>query len=328
MSPGTAVPMRFYWHLLPWDAITWEVAMNKKRKLIQDSVTLQNDTSVTSVLSLDAKALDVMLSIEDNYSEDTRYFIDFLRSGNYGLTYEGLKAYVEYLNQEHDGKVYAARTFNKRVAAAKNRIRHITKQMDLKESLRYKLEQALNEIKAKKINSNAVNVDRVLTYEEVQALILGTGDKTVSLVVEFLAYTGCRISETLNILLSDLRLRRSYYEVRVLGKKRKERFIKVDKNLIECICEHFNGKKWLFEHSGKQYNRVSITSRIKLESLKVLGKNISAHTLRHSYATRALKKTGRIRAVQEQLGHSSASTTIDLYVHDTFSWEEQQEMFN
>ena len=301
--------------------------MNKNQKLIQDSVTLQNDTSVTSILSLDAKAMDVMLSIEDNYSEDTRYFVDFLRSGNYGLSYEGLKAYVEHLDQEHDGKKYAARTYNKRVAAAKNRIRYITKQMDLKESVAYKFEKALNEIKAKKINSNAVNADRVLTYEEVRALILGTRDKTVSLFVEFLAYTGCRISEALNILLSDLRLNRGYYEVRILGKKRKERFIKVDQKLTERIRNNFTGKKWLFEHSGKQYNRLSMTNRIKLESLKVLGKNISAHTLRHSYATHVLKKTGRIRAVQEQLGHSSASTTIDLYVHDTFSWEEQQEVF-
>jgi integrase/recombinase XerD len=102
----------------------------------------------------------------------------------------------------------------------------------------------------------------------------------------------------------------------------------VDKKLIERIRDHFEGKKYLFEHSGKQYNWVSMTSLIKLESLKVLDKNISAHTLRHSYATHALKKTGRIRAVQEQLGHSSASTTIDLYVHDSFSWEDQEEMFN
>ena len=220
--------------------------MNKKRKLIQNSVTLQNDTSVTSVISRNDKAFDIILSIEDNYREDTRYFVEFLRAGNYGLTYEGLKAYVEYLDKEHGGKVYAARTFNKRIAAAKNRIRFITKQMDLKESLRYRLEQALDEIKAKKINSNAVNADRVLTYEEIRTLITGTRDKTVSLVVEFLAYTGCRISEALNILLSDLKLSRGYYEVRILGKRRKERFIKVDKKLIERILQRFKSKKWLF----------------------------------------------------------------------------------
>ncbi len=64
----------------------------------------------------------------------------------------------------------------------------------------------------------------------------------------------------------------------------------------------------------------------------MLGKRFSAHTLRHSFATTALEKTRKIKALSVYLGHSSTSVTLDMYVHEEFSqedlnsvWEELRE---
>ena len=290
-------------------------------------VTEHNVDSVT-LRGLNGKALDAMLAIQDAYTSETKGFVAFLRSNGYSVSYEGLKAFAAHLDSEHDGKRYSARTYNKHLSAAKNRIRYLTKSMDLHESVRFRLEKALNEVKAKKINSNAVPEDRILTFDEVQALMDRTKDKTVALFVEFLFYTGCRISEALGILLTDIQpTTRSRFSIRILGKRKKERMITVSKKLVEKVRANFQGDTWLFEHSGKQYSRTSVSQRIKLESLKILGRDISAHTLRHSCATHLIKKSGRVKAVQEQLGHSYASTTLDLYCHDRFSADEYESLF-
>ena len=95
-----------------------------------------------------------------------------------------------------------------------------------------------------------------------------------------------------------------------------------DRILVQRILDNFAGCVFLFEHAGKTYNRVYVTDRIKLAGRLILGKNISAHTFRHSFATEKLKQTKNLKGVSKYLGHSSVSTTADLYVHDELGWED------
>jgi integrase/recombinase XerD len=274
----------------------------------------------------DEKLFELILSIDDNYSEDAAAFVSFLKSKGLGLSYEGLRAYADFLSREHDGKRYSAGTYNKRITGAKSRIRYLFEQT--KESIdltkRYQLEKALNEIKLKKINSHAVKRDRTLTPEEIDKLVGECDDKTIALMIEFLAHTGVRVSEMLDILVADLKRRMDHYDLRISGKGGKERTVFVDKGLVERIRSHFQGKKYLFEHSGSQYSRVSVSARIKNQGKVILSKDISAHTLRHSFATEKLKKTRNLQGVSKYLGHSSTATTADLYVHDELTWEDVQ----
>ncbi|MBA7645333.1 Tyrosine recombinase XerC [subsurface metagenome] len=274
-----------------------------------------------------AAIYEKMLSIKDCYSDDARLFVDFLKSTG-GLNLGSLLDYAEYLDQEHDGKRYSANTFNKRIIGAKQRIKSIMHQPGVTEIMRFKLQETLDSIKLKKINSQTVEEAKTLTPEEIRQLIEGCTDKTVSLMIEFLFYsTAARVSEMLNVLLSDMTKhkgkRDEYYAIRILGKGGKERFVVTTKDLVDRIRKYFKGKKWLFEHSGKRYNSISITQRINFQALRVLGKDATAHTFRHSWATNEVRKhPGRIKAISTYLGHSAVSTTLSMYVHDSFSPEE------
>jgi len=152
--------------------------------------------------------------------------------------------------------------------------------------------------------------------------VAGCENTTIALMVEFLAYTGVRVSEMLNILLSDIKARRDRVDVRVIGKGGKERIVWVDKPLLERIRNHFSESKWLFEHTGKQYSRVAVTNRIKYWGVKVLGREITAHTLRHSFATHKLRQTRNLKGVSKYLGYATTSVTADLYVHEELAWED------
>ena len=92
-----------------------------------------------------------ILAIHDAYSQDTELFVRFLDEKNLPIDYEGLKLYTQHL----EDKGYAASSFNKKTAAAKNRIRflfeHSPDSLDL--TKRFRIEQALSEIKPKKINT-------------------------------------------------------------------------------------------------------------------------------------------------------------------------------
>ena len=147
-----------------------------------------------------------ILQINDAYSKDTVLFVRFLDERNLPIDYEGLKAYTRHL--EDAG--YAASSFNKKTAAAKNRIlflfEHSADSLDL--TKRFRIEQALSEIKPKKINTRAVGKDRVLSKTEIKVMIERSREEVseaVSLMIEFLALTGLRISEMLSIRIAWLK---------------------------------------------------------------------------------------------------------------------------
>jgi site-specific recombinase XerD len=203
-----------------------------------------------------------ILEIQDNYTDDTRIFVDFLESQNLEISYEGLIAFVKHLEQVHHGKRLSAETINKRIKGAKNRIRYIfehsPESLDMEKA--YKLEKALREVKMKK-TSKSISREKVLTFDEIKLLIdqTSTANPPIALMIEFLAHTGCRISEMLNVLVSDMKESKENWKIRIPGKGGKERTIMVDKDLIARITAHFTGKNYLFEHNHKQYRREYLT---------------------------------------------------------------------
>ena len=262
------------------------------------------------------------------YRQDLKLFIEYLDLNNLGLNFEAVKSYLQYLEEEgyeKNGKryEYTAGTFNRKVIAIKEGIRFVFKispdGIDL--NRRYKLEQVLNEIKLKKINSKEVNRDLLLSKEEVETLIENTSEK-LGLIILFLYSTGTRISEMIGVKLSNIAERERYYEIRIVGKGRKERKIKAKKGLVEKIISHFQSKQYLFETvTCKKDNRGYVSMEIKKAGWRILRKDISAHTLRHSFATRMIDEGKSIKGVSKYLGHSNVSTTLELYVHSELEWE-------
>lgn len=298
--------------------------MNESENIDQDPTNkLPGTASREQVFAL-------MLAPDDSYNEDARAFVEFLKANDLDLTKDSLHAYAEWLEQPHDGKRYSAATYNKRIAGAKKRIRYLFEKspdsLDLNK--RYRLDSALSEIKAKKINSVAVPEDKTLEPEEIERVIEGLaenpfpGSKRIGYMVRFLSLTGVRISEMLGILLSDIKANNGKSIIRIHGKGKKERDIMVSKDVVKKIRDEFAGKRYLFEHAGRTYNPKYVTNQIRMAGKLILGKEISAHTLRHSFATNKLKQTNNLKGVSKYLGHASTSLTADLYVHDELKWED------
>ena len=169
----------------------------------------------------------------------------------------------------------------------------------------------------------------VLSVEEIDSMIAAIpAGKDESLrneaIIETLYGSGLRVSELVEARLSRLNL-----EERVLiveGKGNKERLVPVSPVACSLI------EQWLPQRSllniskegsdviflnrrGKPLTRVMIFYIIKeLASLAGIKKNVSPHTLRHSFATHLLEGGANLRAIQEMLGHESISTT-ELYLH-------------
>jgi integrase len=260
------------------------------------------------------------------YRKGAQDFVGFLRAGGYQFgDPAGLKAYEKHLNRIHPegrmkGRRYSASTFNSYVDAARDRLRWaLAHSPDLTVGERYQLEEALK-MKRRKRPPAAVATDKVLTEEEIERFLERCPDQTVSLIFEFLYKTACRVSEALGILIHEIKDAGDHAELYVRGKGSKDRWVMISSELAGRIRAHFQGATYLFEHHGRPYRREYVSMRIKRLGRKILGRDISAHTLRHSRATERLVKTGRIKAVQDMLGHANSSTTINLYVHDKFSW--------
>lgn len=144
-------------------------------------------------------------------------------------------------------------------------------------------------------------------------------------ILETLYSCGLRVSELISLQLSDLFFDEGF--IRVLGKGDKHRFVpvgghtqKLMQHYIQCIRCHQTIQKehqdiLFLNRRGKKLTRVMIFSILKkLAEEADLGKKISPHTFRHSFATHLLERGADLRAIQQMLGHESITTT-EIYVH-------------
>lgn len=170
----------------------------------------------------------------------------------------------------------------------------------------------------------------VLDKEEIDALINAVdlskkeGHRNRA-IVETLYSCGLRVSELINLKITNL----YFYEgfIRVIGKGNKERLVPVSpsvKKEVDLYRNHIRvhqeieagHEDFLFlNRRGKQLTRVMIFTIVKRLAEKIgLQKNISPHTFRHSFATHMVENGANLRAIQEMLGHESISTT-EIYTH-------------
>lgn len=169
----------------------------------------------------------------------------------------------------------------------------------------------------------------VLSVEEIDAMIEAIPPgKEESLrnraIIETLYGSGLRVSELVDARISRLDLEEALMIVE--GKGSKERLVPVSPVAVSLIREWLGqrermnvkpeGNDILFlNRRGRPLTRVMIFYIIKeLAALAGVKKNVSPHTLRHSFATHLLEGGANLRAIQEMLGHESISTT-ELYIH-------------
>ncbi len=143
-------------------------------------------------------------------------------------------------------------------------------------------------------------------------------------ILELLYATGARVSEVSRMTLDALHLDLGY--VRCLGKGSKERIVPVGDQAAAAVREYLASARpillrgrnveWLFPgRRSAPLTRKTIWQMLKKTALKAgVGRRISPHTLRHSFATHLLEHGADLRAIQEMLGHADIATT-QLYTH-------------
>ncbi|MCU0423487.1 MAG: site-specific tyrosine recombinase XerD [Bacteroidia bacterium] len=170
----------------------------------------------------------------------------------------------------------------------------------------------------------------VLDVHEIDQMILGIdhskpeGQRNRA-IIETMFSCGLRVSETINLSFSDI----SYTDefIRVLGKGNKERLVPVGSVALKYIDIYKNQVRNFIQpkpgyndvvflnKNGKGLSRVMVFYIIKhLAAQAGIQKNISPHTLRHSFATSLVEAGADLRAVQQMLGHESITTT-EIYTH-------------
>jgi len=271
----------------------------------------------------DSELKTFALSIKDSYTYEIKHYVNYLNQNNMKFNFESFKTYIEVMKREGT----PVRTINKRIFGIKKRIRTIFEinvgNLDIVR--KYHLDRCLKEIKTLKVADVYIDDEKKITQDEFHKLMASEEiPEDIKLIISFLFRTGVRISEALNIRLKNIKEYQNCVKIRIIGKGGKEYLKRLpDLKFYNELREYFKGKEFLFEREdGSQYERHQVTMMIKRHSKKILGREISSHTMRHSFATIMIEKTGKIKATSEELAHSSAATTMDMYTHERLSLEE------
>ncbi len=155
----------------------------------------------------------------------------------------------------------------------------------------------------------------VLTKQEVKALIKGAKKGRNRLIVEFLYSSGVRVSEAVKLKLADLDLAEFMGRVKG-GKGNKDRVIILSRNWVSDLKRYLKRKKVTSEYVFSKRTTaapisVDTVQRIirKAAQRAEIKKEVTPHTMRHSYATHLLEAGESIRKIQELLGHANLNTT-------------------
>jgi len=254
-----------------------------------------------------------------SYSADIAQFITFLEKNN-----------IHSLQEVDAATIFAwLIALSKKGLSAKSRARHLITIRGLYKFLINEKEITKNPMKNVDIPKTGLALPKIMTVEEV-ADLLDAPDIRIprelrnSAMMEVMYGAGLRVSELIALKLQDINLDANF--VRVMGKGSKERIIPIGSHARSIthkwildgrpvLAANFSTPYLFVARAGKPMTRQSFWKIIKKYALITnSSKNITPHTLRHSFATHLLEGGADLRSVQAMLGHSDISTT-QIYTH-------------
>lgn len=262
------------------------------------------------------------LNTRKSYERDLNKYLAFLKNQKID-TWQLIDRYIvmEYLQQLHNEENSSATI-----------IRMISSLRGFHQFLRQ--ERITDHDPMQHIDSpkKAQKLPSTLSVEEV-TLLIETPDTTKPLgirnrtILEVMYATGLRVSELVDLKIGDLHL--SIGLLQTIGKGDKERIIPLGDYAIQWIEKYMeearpilikknqNETRLFVNHHGKPLSRQGVWKNLnQIVQTAGITKNITPHTLRHSFATHLLENGADLRIVQELLGHADISTT-QIYTHIT-----------
>lgn len=260
------------------------------------------------------------LELERNYSnntslsyvKDVTLFSEFIKKDLLLVDKKDIEKYIRSLNK-------SSKTISHVISSLKSFYNYYMRMGNINSN-------PTDEIDRPKIEKK---IPEFLTLEEVSSLlnfkVNNEFEARNKAILELLYSSGLRISELTSLELSNIDLDECL--VRVMGKGSKERIVPLGDYAIEALKEYIYFYRPMLNKNNSSYiflnNRGGILSRqfifkvIKEECIKKgIRKNVSPHTLRHTFATHLLKNGADLRIIQELLGHENLSTT-QIYTHLT-----------
>lgn len=252
----------------------------------------------------------------DAYRRDLSFFIDFCRNDGVlslnDIKRSNVNSFILKLREDS----YTPRSIVRKIAS----LRGFFKWLCANEFIALNPTQTLEQPKLPK------RLPKVMTIEEVNAILTSDLNKEEALIVELLYGCGLRVSELVNLKLNNIDVNSKY--IQCYGKGSKERIVPFGSKAQLALKKYLkhrdliilknklpDTKVLLLKEDGNCVSRQDVYNFIKKQGEKI-HKHISPHTLRHSFATHLLENGADLRVVQELLGHSDVSTT-QLYTHIT-----------
>ena len=258
-----------------------------------------------------------------NYRRDINHFISFIdQRYPEGCQWRqigqlDIRAYLAMLNE----KEYARRTIARHISALRSFYKYLLRENLVDFS-------PLAKVRSPKLDKPLpVFLDELEITELLQLpddTPLGRRDAAV---LELLYATGCRVSELVGLTLERIDLGNRF--VLLLGKGNKERLVPLGSTCCGVIQVYYAYRRQLMIKYKQEHEYVFVNSRggiLTDRSVRrvldkyifqlAIRKNVSPHTIRHTFATHLLEHGADLRAVQELLGHANLSTT-QIYTHVT-----------
>ena len=231
---------------------------------------------------------------------------------------------VEELNKGN-----SARTVNRKITTLKSFYKYLIKEHKIKQNPTLKISSSKISKKLPQFVGLA-DMNKLLDKLKFEKNFSAFRDK---LIIEVFYSTGIRLSELINIKLTDVDPLKS--QIKVLGKRNKERLIPLTKELQKSIEGYMTfrmkekaiDRSYLFiTDSGKKLNPSMVYRKVNelLKGVTTLEKK-SPHVLRHTFATHMLNNGADLNVIKELLGHASLSAT-EVYTHNSI--DQLKEIFN
>ena len=248
-----------------------------------------------------------------SYKNDISSFLSWLNKKQINYQQVSGKNINEFISNLFNCGLKSS-SINRKISSIKHFYLFLSKKKIIKYSPADEIETPKQE-KYLPISMSEDEVERLLSSPNSNRII----ERRDKAMIEILYATGMRISELVNLKLTDVDFNRSV--LKVFGKGSKERLVPYGEKAAEALDIYLRDRKRsdsknvFLSNRGSQITRGAFWQRIKIyikrENLK---SSISPHTLRHAFATHLLNRGADLRSVQILLGHSDLSTT-QIYTH-------------